>query len=410
MKVALVNTLYAPYQFGGAERSTQLLAEDLARRGHAVRVITLGDTNVPPSSSINGVTVQRVPLENWYWPYSGSAGNAAARAAWYLRDFRNGAMCARVGRLLDRDAPDVLNTHSLGGFSVGVWGEAARRRIPVVHTLRDYYLMCPPGTMFRNTSNCAGICARCMPFALYRRHASQRVQAVVGISRFILQRHTDEGFFRESRTAVISNAVPPARIEPRDDPAGALAYGFIGRISQQKGVRWLLEAFAAGAAPGDRLIVAGKGERGFVESLQREFASPAVTFIGHVDPAAFYEQVDVVVAPSLWHEPFGRIAIEPLAYGIPVIASRRGGLAEVVLDGVTGILVDPDDGDSLGRAINRFAKEPELAARLGRNCRSRLADFSQDSVSEAYEDVFADVLCKPIDPWAQDDRAPSIPD
>lgn len=394
MKIALVNSLYAPYQCGGAERSTQLLAEGLSQRGHVVWVITLGEPNLASCGVVNGVTVHRVPLENWYWPYSGSPGNAAARAAWHLRDFHNAAMSARVGSLLDRERPDIMNTHSLGGFSVGIWSQASERGVPIVHTLRDYYLMCPPGAMYRNAANCEGICARCLPFAVYRRHASQSVQAVSGISRFILDRHTRAGFFKGSRTAkVIFNPLPVARGKSPKNPRGALVYGFIGRICPEKGIQWLLDVFTGSAHPGDRLVVAGKGEPGFVESLKAEFLSPSVTFIGHVDPAVFYEQVDVVVVPSLWNEPFGRIAIEPLSYGIPVIASNRGGLAEIVQDGVTGIIVDPDDTGSLARAIGRFSAAPELVGRLGGNCKRRLSQFSQESITDAYESLFAEVMC-----------------
>jgi glycosyltransferase involved in cell wall biosynthesis len=396
MRIALVSSLYAPYQCGGAERSTQLLAEGLSQRGHAVCVITLAEPGLAGCSVINGVSVQRVALENWYWPYSGSPGNAAARAAWHLRDFRNAAMSARLGSLLDRERPDILNTQSLGGFSVGIWRQARERGVPIVHTLRDYYLMCPPGAMYRKAANCGRICARCLPFAVYRRHASQAVQAVIGISRFILDRHLRAGFFTGSRTAqVIFNplAVVPGR-SPKN-PKGRLVYGFIGRLCPEKGIHWLLDTFIASAHPGDRLVVAGKGEPAFVESLKAQYASPSVTFIGHVDPALFHEQVDVVVVPSLWNEPFGRSAMEPLSYGIPVIASNRGGLAEIVEDGVTGIIVDPDDTGSLARAIGRFSAEPELVGRLGGNCGRRLSQFSQESIAAAYESLFAEVLSPP---------------
>lgn len=396
MKIALVNTLYAPYQVGGAERSAQELAEGLAGRGHSVAVITLGEAHLDCRSVINGVTVYRLPLENWYWPYSESLGNAAERAAWHLRDFHNAAMSARVGSVLDRERPDIVHTHSLAGFSVGVWSQATRRRVPIVHTLHDYYLMCPPSAMYRTAGNCEGICARCLPFAAYRRRASQPVDAVVGVSRFILERHMRAGFFERCRTAkVIFNWLRVARRKAPGTRKGPLVFGFIGRLCLEKGVEWLLEVFTASAHPGASLVVAGKGQPGLVDSLKARFSSPSVTFIGHVDPAAFYEQVDVVVVPSLWNEAFGRTAIEPLAYGIPVIASKRGGLAEIVEDGVTGILVDPHEAGSLARAMNRFCAEPDLAGRLGRNGPQRLSRFSEDSAFDAYASLYAQVIRNP---------------
>jgi glycosyltransferase involved in cell wall biosynthesis len=302
-------------------------------------------------------------------------------------------MSARVGSVLDQERPDIFNTHALAGFSVGVWSQATRRRVPIVHTLHDYYLMCPPSAMYRNASNCERICPRCLPFAAYRRRASQAIHAVVGVSRFILDRHMRAGFFKDSASAkVIFNSVPAVQGKAPKSPQSPLVFGFIGRICAEKGIRWLLEVFTANARPGDTLVVAGKGEPGFVEALKARFSSPSVTFIGHVDPAVFYEQVDVVVIPSLWNEAFGRTAIEPLAHSIPVIASMRGGLPEIVEDGVTGILIDPDESGSLARAMNRLSAEPGLAGRLGRNGAQRLPRFSESSVIEAYGSVFADAV------------------
>ena len=98
-------------------------------------------------------------------------------------------MSTRVGRVLDSERPDVFHTNGLAGFSVGVWSQARRRGIRVVHSLRDYYLMCPPSAMYRKGRNCERICARCLPFAAYRRRATQSVHAVSGVSDFILKRH-----------------------------------------------------------------------------------------------------------------------------------------------------------------------------------------------------------------------------
>jgi glycosyltransferase involved in cell wall biosynthesis len=303
-------------------------------------------------------------------------------------------MSTRVGSLWDRERPDILSTHNLGGFSIGVWREASKRGLHIVHTLRDYYLMCPPGAMYRNGANCERICARCQPFAVYRRQASQSVHAVVGISRFILDRHIAAGYFKGRRMEkIIFNPLSVARGNAAKSARSPLVYGFIGRLRPEKGIEWLLEVFTARAHPGDRLLVAGKGDRGFVGSLKARFPSPSITFIGHVDAPVFYEGVDVVVVPSLWNEPFGRSAIEPLSYGVPVIASNRGGLAEIVQDGVTGIIVDPDDAGSLARAIGRFSVEPELVSRFGRNCKWRLSEFSQEAVADAYERLFAELMC-----------------
>lgn len=391
MRIALVNTLYAPYRVGGAERAVKILAEGLAARGHGVSVLTLGEERSSSRTVLNGVTVYRLPLQNLYWPYSGYPGNAAERAAWHVRDLRNSATSARAGEVLDSESPDIVHTNNLAGFSTEIWAQAAERHMPIVHTLHDYYLMCPPGAMYRNPVNCEEICARCLPFASYRRRSSRAVEAAVGVSRYILDRHIENGFFRNARAAkIIFNSVRPASARDHKSSAAPLAYGFIGRICPEKGLRWLLKSFTRHARPGERLLIAGTGQPSFVGALKAEFAAPSIAFLGHVDADAFYGQVDVVVVPSLWQEPFGRTVIEALAHGIPVIASKRGGIPEALEDGVTGVIVDPDEPGSLGRAMRRVSEERDWAARLGATGAQRLSRFSEDGALGAYESVYAE--------------------
>jgi glycosyltransferase involved in cell wall biosynthesis len=392
MKVAFVNTLYAPHKVGGAELAVQILAEGLAARGHQVRVITLAGPAAERTSVVNGVAVHRLPLANWYWPYAGPMAGALARAAWHAVDLHNPAMAARVADLLDAEPPDVLHTNNLAGFSVAVWGQAARRGVPIVHTMHDYYLMCPPSVMHRKVTNCGAICARCAPFAAYRRKAAAAVGAVAGVSQYILERHLNAGFFRQTRKArVIFNTVRPAAGEAgAARPDGPLTFGFMGRLCEGKGVAWLLETFAQTAAPGERLVLAGKGDPAYVAALKARFASPAVSFIGHVEPEVFHRQVDVVIVPSLWNEPFGRTAIEALASRLPVIVSNRGGLPEIIRHGVSGLVVDPGLQGSLARAMRRFSAEPALARRLRVHAAARLGRFSEESALQAYENLYAD--------------------
>jgi glycogen synthase len=98
MKITLLNPLYALYQSGGAERSVQILAEGLCRRGLSVSVITLGEPHLEGRSVINRVRVHRLPLENWCWPFARSLTNAAQRAAFHLRDLHNRAMASQATR------------------------------------------------------------------------------------------------------------------------------------------------------------------------------------------------------------------------------------------------------------------------------------------------------------------------
>ena len=197
MKVVLLNTLYHPYRVGGAERSVRLLAEGLAAQGHKVVLVTLDKPGTSAKKeTINGVEVYRVPLHNNYWPFTNNRHKpfVVRRALWHYRDRYNKAMARLVKTILEGERPDLLHTHNVTGFSVAVWDVAKSLGLPVVHTVRDYSLLCPRNA-YRKGRNCSRPCLSCLPFLIPKRKASVVVDVVVGNSRFTLKRHLEWGFF-----------------------------------------------------------------------------------------------------------------------------------------------------------------------------------------------------------------------
>jgi len=151
MRIVIVNALYAPLILGGAERSVTLLAEELARCGDQVSVITLHPDPEETVETLNGVRVYRLPLDNRYWHYGQGARPApAARLLWHIGDVWNRRAAERVGQILDHERPDVVHSNIITGFSVSVWQEVKKRNIRLVHTLRDYYLLCSRSALFRS--------------------------------------------------------------------------------------------------------------------------------------------------------------------------------------------------------------------------------------------------------------------
>jgi glycosyltransferase involved in cell wall biosynthesis len=186
------------------------------------------------------------------------------------------------------------------------------------------------------------------------------------------------------RTQVIYGGADPRRFapDPGADRDGVL---FVGRLTPHKGVDRLIRALPAGAS----LRIAGSGghdpsppERDYPLLLRRLAAGRDVAFLGAVpDPALpeLYRRAAVLALPSVDRTCYGRevrvsellglAAVEAMASGTPVVASRIGGLAEVVADGETGFLVEPGDQRALGDRLALLLSDPRLAARLGANAR-----------------------------------------
>lgn len=366
MRILFVSTLYEPNFVGGAERVVQSVAEGLTSLGHDCVVVTLGQGTEREMLYINGVKVYYLPVRNLYWPFQSPRPNALRRALWHARDSYNPAMGAALGAVLDEERPDVVNSHNIAGFSVAVWKEAKRRKLPLVHTLHDQYLLCPNSTMFQNGKNCVTQCGLCRLYGVPRQMQSHLPDVVMGVSRFILERHRQYGCFPGVKETVVYNAyerpandLATSRQTTEDRP---MRFGFLGRLHPSKGIESLVEAFATLPIGVAELWIGGRGDDDFEARLKGHSAGREdVRWLGFVQAETLLAEVDVMVIPSLWHDTAPLAALEALAWGLPVIASRRGGLPELVPESA-GWIFEPDEPGSLRSVLNCcIEKRHELA-------------------------------------------------
>ncbi len=229
---------------------------------------------------------------------------------------------------------------------------------------------------------------------------NQRVDGVVAISQTIARLLSDAGVDAR-KIRLIHSGIDASRFGGSLDRSRARAsevvVGCLGVLEERKGHRYLLEAAVLLKARGLKLkyLVAGAGA--LRADLERRTADEelqdTVNFVGFVsDAAEFLAGVDIFVMPSLY-EGLGVAALEAMAGGKPVIASRVGGLAESVIDGETGILVPPRDSAALADAIAKLVGEPERARGMGRKGRVRVLEhFSMEQMAKRNEAFYYELL------------------
>lgn len=356
MKICFINTLYPPNIVGGAEIVTARLAATLVRLGHQACVITLHDTADEKIEIVDGVTVYYLPLRNFYWPFKSTHKPPVwQRLLWHVVDMWNGTAAKEVGRILDAEKPDIVNSNNLVGFSVAVWAQAKKRGIKIIHTLHDYSLLCPRGTLYNKGKVCTKRCGLCTAMSLPKYIASRLVDEVVGVSEFVARQHKNNGFFPNATSNVIHNIVTPQDIVPevkmiRD---ARFTFGFIGRIEEEKGIEHLLRAAMHLPKDGWRLVIAGRGRDDYVHKLKKTYLNSNVEWLGFVRAEHYYNQVDVSVVPSVWAEPLPTVIAEAGLHDIPVIISDIGGMPEFLEIGVAGVTVVPGDVRELARAMKQ---------------------------------------------------------
>jgi glycosyltransferase involved in cell wall biosynthesis len=175
---------------------------------------------------------------------------------------------------------------------------------------------------------------------------------------------------------------PKIQNAPRTENAKAMfelqeneiAVGVVGRLSQKKGQRLFLEAMApfAHLMPNLRLLIAGSSdfedpeEERHLHAIANDLGlSYHVRFLGTVEnTVALMDALDILVVPSVWEEPFGLVAVEGMARGLPVVACKSGGLLEIVEDGETGFLVEKEL-EAIRKAVKCLIGNPELRAEMG---------------------------------------------
>ncbi|WP_313089589.1 glycosyltransferase family 4 protein [Pseudomonas sp.] len=414
MKILIVHSLYAPHIGGGAEIVVRQLAEGLQARGCNVVVLATGPEAGLNPEHVDNVLVYRAGLENFYWHFTQAKPNRLLRLGWHYRDRYNRGMRKPLREVIAHEEPDLVLCNNLVGWSISAWDEIRAAGLPIVQVLHDLYLLCPKDTMFAKGRSCARQCGLCAAFRRQHAQASDQVSAVIGVSHFVLQRIAAEGFFGQASQHVVHNCIEggasPAT-PPRPAHGGPLRFGYIGTLSENKGLSWLVEQFQALSIDAT-LHIAGRGKLDY-EATLCELADPArVRFLGYQPSERFMREIDVLVVPSIWAEPFGLVAVEGCARHLPIIATDRGGLPEIIQDNVNGLLCSPDDPDSLGRALLRLYLDGDLRQRLAAGARDSVAAFlDTQRMLDQYHAILHNTLhgrSALDEPQLADPRAPQV--
>lgn len=296
----------------------------------------------------------------------------AADALWSVR------ASEKVEALVRRGRPDVVHVHNLFPALSPAVLRVVHERAATILTLHNYRLLCLPGTFLRDGHVCEdclgrppwpGVVHGCYQgsvaasgvlatsLTLHRTIGSfRRVREFLAISSFVRMKYVEAGLAPDRVFVKPHFAWSSAR---REGPGDFFLY--LGRLSPEKGVATLLEAWRGIKA---KLLVVGDGPD--ATSL-RALAPANVEFRGPV-PAELVPDLLVgsraVVVPSVSHEGAGKVVLEAYAAGVPVLASRAGGLPEVVQDGTTGLLLPPGDPVAWERAAERLLDDAE-SERMG---------------------------------------------
>jgi GT2 family glycosyltransferase len=335
-----------------------------------------------------------------------------------LHDHR---LAADFRRLLEEERPDLLHVHHLAGHAATLPGVAARRGIPILYQVQDWWSPCARANLLDDDWRlCSGPapakCSACLPLtglppapllnrALYAargrltRRALRQADALVMGSQAIHRSYLDLGWLRPGdRVFVIPYGIerPSGERPERRPPGTPLRFGIIGSILPHKGIHMAFRAFQGVDPAAATLEVWGDPEASILyKAALTVLSSPAVRLAGRFDEERrreIFAGIDVLIVPSLGLESFGLAAREALAEGVPVLAARRGALAEL-FDGQSepcGALFNPEDPEELRGWVTRLAARPEVVAAWAASAPPvKEMDEHAEEIEGVYEQILA---------------------
>ncbi|MEJ2868684.1 glycosyltransferase family 4 protein [Actinomycetospora sp. OC33-EN08] len=377
MRILLVSWEYPPVVVGGLGRHVGALATQLAAQGHDVVVLTRQPTGTDASTHpttdtvLEGVRVLRVAEDPPHLEF------VRDLVAWTLA--MNHALVRAATGLLRDWHPEVVHAHDwLVAHAAITLRELAE--VPLVATIHATEAGRHGGWLSQTLNQ--------------QVHSAEwwlanAADAVITCSQAMRTEVADLFEIDPAGITVLHNGIDARGWSGVTAPtAGAPTLVTFGRLEWEKGIQDVIAALPAirRAHPGTRLMIAGSGSHaGWLAARAREArVRRAVVMLGHVDDASLTRllgSASAVVLPSRY-EPFGIVALEAAAAGAPLVASRAGGLGEVVLDGVTGLSFDPGDVAGCATAVIAALDDPAASRRRADAARARLdTDFAWPTIA-----------------------------
>ena len=387
MRILVAHNRYQ--QAGGEDRVVQAEVDMLSRRGHDVQFMSFdNDEIISPSAKVLAA----------------------------VRTFYSPASYRRVEERLKSFAPQILHVHNfMPVMSPSVFFAAAATGTAVVQTLHNFRFICSKATFFRD----GHVCEECLAkrsFVPGVKHACYRgsragsalvggtmaLHDVFGTWRNKVHKYIALTEFASTKLAQMRVPGDRIRVKPNfaedtgsGDGEGGFAL-FVGRLSDEKGLETLLAADALGALPmplkiaGDgpmreQVAAAAKRPGGNIAWLERQSSQQV---------RALMKSAAVLVVPSVWYEGFPMVIVEALSVGLPVIASRIGGLPEIVEEGVSGLLFEPGSPQALRDALGMFAElSPDAVGSMRQAARARfLSNYNEQINSEVLVRIYQEAI------------------
>lgn len=358
MKICLINNLFTPFSRGGAERIVEITAEEFKRLGHDVFVITTRPQGRKPPKG-TGKKIKVYYLPSFY--INSQKIHKFFRLFFHILSFVNILAFLKVKRILKKEKCDLVITHNLLGLSFLIPFAIRLNNIRHVHTMHDIQLLHPSGLMIFGLEGLINT-VQAKIYQCLTRFVFRSAQLVISPSNWLLKLHTERLFFSTIKKRKIRNPIIVKEGNKKNTSNKYFTILYVGQIEEHKGVKFMLEAlepFLKDHSPRVRLRIVGEGR---ILPFLRQKKYNNVEFLGRLNNNKVniaMRESDLLLLPSLCYENSPTVIYEALSNNIPVLASRLGGITELIED-YGGLLFKPGNKESLRASVANLIKNPTI--------------------------------------------------
>jgi glycosyltransferase involved in cell wall biosynthesis len=395
MKILIVIYMFPPVT-GGGEQGAFELARILVKGGHEVHVATTHFEGLRKSEVMDGVRVHRIIGNPFLGPYTNPQRSNKLASSMALKYFMIMSM-PKLLKLIKEERFDVINPHFILPAGLPATDAGFFTSTPVVTTLvgGDLYTPGEPSfmTLFRKLAT---------PF--YRFVFSHSTLTAISTDTANRAR----GFGCKKKIRVTPYGIDPKKFyKTAPDRSLVEKFGLVEktvlisvcRLSKRKGLEYLLEALprVIEKEKNLRLLIVGDGpERGRLQQLTERLGLQGnVIFVGSMpndELVGYYNLADIFVLPSL-HEGMGIVFLEAMACGLPVVTTKTGGMTDFVVDGKTGLLVEPRNPKQLAGALIKMVEDKGYQERLSKNAREMVGrEYTWEKAAERYLRAYEEAM------------------
>jgi len=394
LKIVFITPLYEPWGVGGAEKYAYMLTKEFAHEHEVIVITTTGPKprNQPNKSNPRIIEIN-TNISSFYEMVSNANIGILKKSLWHLFDIWNISSYNKIKRILISEKPDLVHTNGIKGFSSSLFSAINQLQIPHVHTLHDYELISRWLGLFRNGKPISNFNVLDKCYMMYSRNMSSKIDAVISPSKFVMNFHTELGFFKNSSKYIIPNGI---RIDSSYKPktVNFNEFIFIGQILENKGAQIAIKAFKKINDNDARLHIVGTGP--FIENLKHIVGNNKnIILHGYMKEEklnSLLERCSYFLLPSLWYENFPLVLNEVMKKGLPVIASNIGGIPEIVNDEKNGFLFKPGDVNSLALIIQNIINEKYDIQKFSENAIKSSRKFPIEDQMKSIKEIYSKIV------------------